>query len=116
MGGHGHSDHHVHENTNNIPESDEELTQKIRPIELIKHNPNLFHVWIYNPVNVFNILGGVGYSVCAGSGALFGYFYYNLKLKHNQPTFYAKIFLTASRVGLGFLVGSAIGYNKFGDR
>ena len=116
MGGHGHGDHESHGNPNNIQETDSEITSKIRPIELIKHNPNLFHLWIYNPTNIFTILGGPGYAACATSGALFGYLYYSLKLKHNQPSFYARIFLTASRVALGFFVGSAIGYNKFGDR
>jgi hypothetical protein len=116
MGGHGHSDHHTQGNPNNIQETDSEITSKIRPIELIKHNPNLFHLWIYNPANVLQVLGGAGYAACAASGALFGYFYYSLKLKHTHPTFYTRIFLTASRVALGFFVGSAIGYNKFGDR
>eukprot|EP00350_Pseudokeronopsis_sp_OXSARD2_P004344 CAMPEP_0170544932 /NCGR_PEP_ID=MMETSP0211-20121228/3508_1 /TAXON_ID=311385 /ORGANISM="Pseudokeronopsis sp., Strain OXSARD2" /LENGTH=156 /DNA_ID=CAMNT_0010848701 /DNA_START=12 /DNA_END=479 /DNA_ORIENTATION=+ len=114
MGGHGH--HHIPGNENNIPESDEELVNKIRNIELIKHNPNLFHVWAFNPVNVFNILGGLDYTLCAGFGTYFGYWYYAQKLKINPETFYARIFHRSSRMFLGFAVGSAIGYMKFGDR
>jgi hypothetical protein len=44
MGGHGHDDHHEHTNPHAIQESDEQMPHKIREIDLIKHNPNLFHV------------------------------------------------------------------------
>ncbi len=37
MGGHGHV--HIHGNHNNIKEDDSKLGEKIRNIELIKHNP-----------------------------------------------------------------------------
>jgi len=42
----------------NIKEEDAELSQKIRSIELIKHNPQLFHVDFWNLNNHFEIVGG----------------------------------------------------------
>jgi len=41
MGGHG---PHIEGNQQNIKEEDANLSQKIRPIELVKHNPQLFHL------------------------------------------------------------------------
>ena len=49
MGGHGHGDDGHHGNDNNISETDEDMPFKIRPIDLIKFNPNHFHMWIYSP-------------------------------------------------------------------
>ena len=89
---------------------------KIRPIELIKHNPNMFHMWIYDPTNIWNTLGGVKYAATAGAGAGFSYWYYMQKLRHNPQTYYVRVFNTYWRLGLGFVVGSVIGYLKFGDR
>jgi hypothetical protein len=44
----GHDSHHgegaAHTNPHATKESDTDLTLRIRPIELIKHNPNVFHV------------------------------------------------------------------------
>ena len=56
MGGHGADHAHVQGNENNIPESDEEIVYKIRPIDLIKHNPKHFYLWVYDPTNIWNIL------------------------------------------------------------
>lgn len=54
MGGHGHDDHHhEHTNPNAIQELDEQLPHKIREIEFIKHNPNLFHVSPFDAGNVY---------------------------------------------------------------
>ena len=55
MGGHGHHDdhHHVEVNPHAIPENDEDLPFRIRDITLIKHNPNLFHLWLYSPSNIY---------------------------------------------------------------
>lgn len=117
MGGGHHGDHHgVHGNENNIQESDESLPFKIREIELIKHNPNLFHLWIYNPSNIWQILGGTPYAVCAFSGAYFSWWYYGRKLAINPTHFYQRVIHRFGRVSLGFTVGATIGYLKFGDR
>lgn len=50
MGGHGHHDdgHGQKVNEKNIKESDSEMPFKIRPIDLIKYNPNLFYVGIFD--------------------------------------------------------------------
>ncbi len=114
MGGHGH--YHAHGNKNNTPETDDEIVHKIRPIELIKHSPNAFHLWIYDPSNVWSVLGGAKYAACAASGTYFGYWYYAQKCKNNYASFYVRIMQRSSRMALGFVIGSAIGYAKFGDR
>ena len=48
-----HHGHHEHTNPHAIQETDEQLTQKVRPIELIKHNPNLFHVNAFDPNSIY---------------------------------------------------------------
>ena len=116
MGGHGHTDDHHQGNDKNMSETDEDMPFKIRPIDLIKYNPNLFHMWIYDPSNIINTLGGIKFELSALSGGVFGYWYYSQKLKSSPATYYARIFHTTSRVGLGLLVGGFIGYMKFGDR
>jgi hypothetical protein len=89
---------------------------KIRLIELIKHNPNHFHIPLSNVGAAYEILGGVSWLVSAGAGGLFGYWYFNQKLKHTPATFYAKIMLSFSRIFLGTVFGGWVGYMKFGDR
>jgi hypothetical protein len=42
--GHDHQHDSVHTNSHATPEADNELPLRIRPIELVKHNPNKFHV------------------------------------------------------------------------
>ena len=54
MGGHG---HHISGNPNNVKEDDSELSSKIRSIELIKHNPQLFHLE-FNLANSLDLAGG----------------------------------------------------------
>ena len=112
MGGHGHNEG----NPNNFQETDEDMPLKIRPIDLIKYNPNMFHLWIYNPANVMNILGGGKTEVSALVGGLFGYWYYQQRLRSVPATFYARIMHTTARVVAGALVGTTVGYLKFGDR
>lgn len=63
-----------------------------------------------------SILGGTSWIVSASAGGLFGYWYYNQKLRGSPATFYAKIFLGFARVTLGAGVGGWVGYMKFGDR
>lgn len=117
MGGHGHDDHHhVHTNPHAIQESDEQMPLKIREIDLIKHNPNMFHVSLFDVGQAYSILGGASWLASTATGGLFGYWYYSQKLRHTPATFYTRILLTFSRVALGSLVGGWVGYMKFGDR
>lgn len=115
--GHGHDDHH-HERTNPhaIQEQDSNLPLRIREIDLIKYNPNLFHVSLFDACNGYQILGGNSFLACEVLGGLFGYWYYAQKARHTPATFYANIFLSVSRIALGAAVGGWIGYMKFGDR
>lgn len=118
MGGHGHHDsgHGQRVNEHNIKESDSDMSSKIRPIDLIKYNPNLFHVWIYDLSQISSLLGGLKTDACIGLGGAFGYYYYSLRTQNIPDTFYIKNFRLFSRVFLGAVVGGAIGFLKFGDR
>ena len=70
--------------------------------------------------SIFQILGGFKWLATTGAGAIFGYWYYGRKLlataEGSMSTFYMRIFLRWSRIGLGAIVGGWIGYMKFGDR
>ena len=103
-------------NPDNIKEPDSEISHRIRPIELIKHNPNLFHLQQFSPSAWWTVLGGAGWAASAATGALFGTWYYNQKLLRQPDTFYVRILLRFSRLFLGFAVGSFVGYLRFGDR
>ena len=115
MGG-GHHDFHIQGNDRNIYESEEEMTSKIRHIELIKHHPQAFHMWPYDLGNIWTILGGAKGAICSAGGAYLGWYYYSLKLAYQPPTYYAKLMIGMSRVVLGLVLGSWVGYMKFGDR
>lgn len=115
----GHDSHsHGHEKTNPhaIAEADNELPQRIRSIELIKHNPNIFHVDPFNLCQVYEILGGSGTLATEFVGGAFGYWYYANKARLNYTNFYTNIALSFSRIFLGAVIGGWIGYLKFGDR
>lgn len=116
MGHDHHGSHGAHTNPHATQEADNELSLRIRPIELIKHNPNLFHVGFFDLNNGFQILGGTGWLASTFTGAAFGYWYYAQKCKLNPATFYAGILLSFSRMFLGAAVGGWVGYMKFGDR
>ena len=64
-GGHG---PHIEANPNNIKEEDADLSAKIRPIELIKHNPQVFHLEFFSMANQYEILGGAKTMFLAGVG------------------------------------------------
>src|SRR5437870_2130909 len=110
----GHHDDHGHHgqrtNEHNIHESDADIPQKIRPIDLIKYNPNLFHVWIYDPVQIYNLLGGIKTDVCAAIGGAFGWWYYAASTRQVPDTYYIRNMRLFSRVTLGVIVGTTIGF------
>jgi hypothetical protein len=113
----GHDAHHnEHVNAHATPEADADLPLRIRSIEFIKHNPNLFHVPLSNVGTAYEILGGTGWLGSTIAGASFGYWYYAQKVRLNPATFYAGIMLTFSRLFLGAVVGGTVGYLRFGDR
>jgi hypothetical protein len=114
--GHESHDSHGHTNPNATPEPDTELPFRIRPIEFIKHNPNLFNVPLTDVSTGFQILGGGSWAASTFAGAAFGYWYYAQKIRLNPATFYTSILLTWSRVLLGGAIGGWAGYMKFGDR
>lgn len=89
---------------------------RIREINLIKYNPNMFHVGLFDVPKVYETIGGHSTLACEAIGGLFGYWYYSQKIKHTPATFYAHIILAFSRVALGAAIGGWVGYMRFGDR
>jgi hypothetical protein len=114
--GHGHHDTHEHVNHHATQEADDQLPLRVRPIELIKHNPNLFHVSPFDLPAVFEILGGAPFAASTALGGALGFWYYSNKARHTPATFYSSILLTFSRIALGGILGAWFGYAKFGDR
>lgn len=114
--GHDSHDHHGHTNPHAIQEADSELPRRIRSIELIKHNPNIFHVPLSDVSAGYQILGGHAWGASTFTGAAFGYWYYSQKVRLNPATFYTSILLTWSRLLLGAAIGGWAGYMRFGDR
>ena len=109
MGGHGAH----HGNTNNIKQTDEEVLGMVQTIETIKHCPNTFHLEFFNFQNMYMILGGMNTMVMGGFGGLISYSYYQALAPKN---FYHATQFGMHRVALGFLLGTAVGFHKFGDR
>ena len=92
------------------------LPMRIRSIEFIKHNPNIFHVPPTDLNIVYQILGGNGWLSCTLTGAGLGYLYFARKVHFNPVFFYQNIMLIASRIVFGGFIGGYAGYIKFGDR
>jgi hypothetical protein len=107
---------HIETNPHAIKEDDKDLPYRIRSIELIKHNPNLFNVTVTDVETDFKIIGGLPWLASTLAGATFGYWYYAQKVRLNPATFYTSILLTASRMVLGATIGAWVGFMKFGDR
>lgn len=111
MGGHG---VHTTPNMKNHKESDEDMQNKIQQIELIKYNPNMFHLDCTDPVTVFNVIGGVPTAACGVVGSLLSYGYYASQAR--TFNMYTNITRTQGRLVFGLFLGLAFGYNRFGDR
>ena len=113
MGGHGHGPH-IHGNENNMQESDDAMQGKIQKVDLIKFNPNHFHLKFFDGENMYNILGGAPTMTLGVLGALSSYAYYQAAGKSSN--FYMNNMRVAGRLVVGLTFGLALGYNKFGDR
>lgn len=115
----GHDHHgHGHEKTNPhaVQEADKDLPLRIRSIDFIKHNPNLFHVPLSNLSAGYEILGGNAWLASTVTGVAFGWWYFGTKARINPVSFYANIMLSFSRMFVGGVVGGWVGYLRFGDR
>ena len=110
--------HHVHvvRNENNMQESDAEMQHKIQRVELVKFNPNHFHLDMLSPQNWYEIAGGMPTMVFSGVGACFAYAYYAGQAAHLPYNFYAHNMRVFGRLAFGAALGFAFGYSRFGDR
>ena len=113
MGGHG---PHIEGNPNNTKEEDATISSKIRPIELIKHNPQLFHLQFWNLNNMFEILGGAKTCFLGVVGGTVATQYFLGKRALMPYNFYINVHMGFARFVFGAAVGLGLGYLKWGDR
>ena len=113
MGGHG---HHIAGNLNNTKEDDKDIVNRIRPIELIKHNPQVFHLSFFDLCNQFEVAGGVKTLGFALVGGWVSYSYFVNAMRSRPYNFYVNLHQGFLRFMFGFGVGGAWGMSKFGDR
>jgi len=111
MGGHG---LHLAGNENNMKESDSEMQGKIQRAELVKYNPQNFHLAFWDAGNMYSILGGAPTMVCGALGAATSFGYY--AAGGSARNFYANNMKVTGRLMFGLSLGLALGFNKFGDR
>ena len=104
------------ENLNNIPEEDAQLSLKLRGIELIKHNPQLFHVEFWNLKNMYEILGGAKTQFLGLTGAAISVQYYLGQRAMRPYNFYVNVHQGMARFAFGAILGLSVGYLKWGDR
>ena len=105
---------HIAGNEKNMQESDEAMLGKIQRIELVKFNPNHFHLEALDPSTAVTLLGGAPTMVMGATGALLSYGYYAGQVRaYNQ---YLGVFRTGGRLAFGGVLGLALGYKFFGDR
>ena len=113
MGGHGPA---IQGNPNNIQEEDANLAQRIRGIELIKHNPQMFYLNFFDLNNHFEIAGGYQTLAFALVGGAISLSYF-LGGRRTQPyNYYVNLHQGFGRFFFGAAIGGAFGYSKFGDR
>ena len=115
MGG-GHHEIHHPRNPNNVKEDDSEMAGKIRQIELIKHNPKLFYMNTFDVNNISTCLGGWKSHFLTLDGAVAGWLYYSFRVANANTPFYSKILGFWFRISFGAIIGTSVGYLKFGDR
>ena len=110
-GGHG---PHIAGNENNMQESDEAMRGKIQSVELIKFNPQNFHMEFWSADNMYQILGGAPTMTFAVLGSLGSFAYY--KAAGASRNFYTNNMRVTGRLLFGCTLGLALGYQQFGDR
>ena len=92
------------------------MSAKIRPIELIKHNPQLFHLEFFSLANQYELLGGAKtmFLGALGGTLALGYF---MGGRGTRPfNFYVDTHMGFVRFFFGAFLGTGAGYLKFGDR
>ena len=112
MGG-GHGPHFV-ANENNMKESDEAMRGKIQLAELVKWNPQNFHLEFFDANNMYKVLGGAPSMIMSASGAGFAMAYY--QASGASKNFYTNNMRLFGRLFVGASLGMALGYKFFGDR
>ena len=113
MGGHGNS---IAGNQNNTKEEDSTLSSKIRPIELVKHNPQLFYLSAFDMASNFELVGGAKTLAFALTGGWLALSYFMGGQKTRPYNFYVNLHMGFARFMFGGALGGAFGYLKFGDR
>ena len=112
-GGHGPA---IHGNPNNIKEDDADLSSKIRSIELIKHNPQIFYLSFFDLNNQYQIIGGAKTCAFALIGGWISLAYFMGGQRTKPYNFYVNLHQGFARFAFGSLLGAGFGYSKFGDR
>ena len=96
--------------------TDDEMVKQTQRIEAIKHPPNRFHLEFFDANNMYNIVGGAPAFAFAAVGATITYGYYAGFAATGHLNFCAHNMRVASRLVMGFSLGMAVGYQRFGDR
>ena len=113
MGGHGNN---IAGNQNNTKEEDSSLSSKIRPIELIKHNPQVFYLNAFDMGSNFELVGGVKTLAFALTGGWLALSYFMGGQKTRPYNFYVNLHMGVGRFLFGSVLGGGAGFLKFGDR
>ena len=106
----------IHGNPDAIKENDEDLKNRIRPIEFIKHNPQLFHLNFFSLSNQWEIAGGFKTCCLSLLGGTLALSYFFAARTHRPYNFYIDTHMGFLRFFFGASLGGAAGYLKFGDR
>ena len=107
---------HIEGNQNNLKEADDDLKNRIRPIELVKHNPQLFHLNFWSSQNQYDILGGGKTCLLALIGGFTALAYFRAGRLTRPYNYYVDVHLGFGRFFFGAIVGTGVGYLKWGDR
>ena len=99
-----------------LEENDEDMKYKIRPVQLVMHNPNLFWVSPYDIQKSVEVLGGIPFVLSATIGAGVAVSYFKFSQVNARPNFYVNAMRTWGRFFFGLSIGGFIGYLRFGDR
>ena len=114
MGGHG--GHTIPGNPSNQKEEDADMSSRIRNIELIKHNPQMFYLDFFNLGNHFDVAGGIKTATFSVIGGWIALGYYMGQARTRPYNFYTNTHMGFWRFMFGASLGGAFGFQKFGDR